>query len=400
MTLVTNNSCSVSPVNKDDMYKKYDLKKVINASGRMTILGVSTPRPEVADTVVDGLNAYFEMKDLVTKTGHYIAKLLDAENAVVVSCASAGIVQSVAALIIKDDRDLLFNLHSSDKPVPREIIVPKGHNVNFGAPIGTMIALGGGVVVEAGFANECKSEQIEALINPNTAAILYVKSHHCVQKSMLSVPQAVTVAHKHGIPLIVDAAAEEDLQAYYNMGADLVIYSGAKAIEGPTSGLVVGKDQLIEWVKQQSNGIGRPMKVGKESILGLTRAIELYMTDRHNESGADMVAKMTPFIQQLNRLNGVSAQVVWDGAGRDIARAEISFVEQVIGKTAVEIIALMKQGDTAVYFREYKANEGKVEVDVRAVSREQLSVIYQKISAIIAETILVNSILIDAEEVK
>lgn len=367
----------------DDVYSKYNLKKVINASGRMTILGVSTPRPQVTETVAHGLNEYFEMKDLVDKTGQYIAKLLNAENAAVISCASAGIVQSVAAFIVKDDKELLYDLHSSDKYVPREIILPKGHNVNFGAPVGTMVSLGGGVVVEAGYANECKPEHIEAMINADTAAILYVKSHHCVQKSILSVSETAAIAKKHGIPLIVDAAAEEDLQAYYNMGADIAIYSGAKAIEGPTSGLVVGRHQAIEWVKQQSNGIGRPMKVGKEGILGLTKAIELYMTEPTGETGQQMVDKMTPFINQLNALNGISAKVVWDGAGRDIARAEISFDEKVIGKNAVEMVKLMKQGDTAVYFREYKANEGKVDADVRSVSAAQLEVIYHKIKAII-----------------
>lgn len=366
-----------------EIYSKYHLKKVINASGRMTILGVSTPRAEVVDTVSHGLNEYFEIKDLVDKTGQYVAKLLNVENAVVVSCASAGIAQAVAGLIVKDDRDLLFNLHSSDKYVPREIIVPKGHNVNFGAPIGTMVSLGGGLVVEAGYANECKPEHIESLINPDTAAILYVKSHHCVQKSMLSVAQTATIAKKYNIPLIVDAAAEEDLQAYYQQGADLVIYSGAKAIEGPTSGLVIGRHQAIEWLKLQSQGIGRPMKVGKEGILGLTKAIELYINDPKQETGQEMVSKMTPFIEKLNSIDGISAKVVWDGAGRDIARAEISFDSKVIGKTAIEMIELMKQGEVAVYFREYKANEGKVDADVRSVTAEQLDIIYNKIKKII-----------------
>ncbi|OCG56070.1 DgaE family pyridoxal phosphate-dependent ammonia lyase [Gilliamella sp. Fer4-1] len=372
---------SESPTKKD-IYNKYHLKKVINASGRMTILGVSTPRSEVIDTVSCGLNEYFEIKDLVDKTGQYIAQLLNVENAVVVSCASAGIVQAVAGLITKDDHDLLFNLHSSDKYVPREIIVPKGHNVNFGAPIGTMVSLGGGIMVEAGYANECKPEHIESLINPDTVAILYVKSHHCVQKNMLSVAQTAAIARKYDISLIVDAAAEEDLQTYYQQGADLVIYSGAKAIEGPTSGLVIGRHQAVEWLKLQSQGIGRPMKIGKEGILGLTKAIELYVTDPQSETGQQMVAKMTPFIESLNTLKGISAKVVWDGAGRDIARAEIAFDASVIGKTAVEIIELMKQGEIAVYFREYKANEGKVDADVRSVTSTQLDIIYQKIKNI------------------
>lgn len=80
------------------IYEKYNLKQVINTSGRMTALGVSTPRPEVVQAAMDGMNHYFEMKDLVNKTGEYIAKLLDVEGATVVSCASAGIAQSVAAV--------------------------------------------------------------------------------------------------------------------------------------------------------------------------------------------------------------------------------------------------------------------------------------------------------------
>ncbi|VEJ55128.1 DgaE family pyridoxal phosphate-dependent ammonia lyase [Pragia fontium] len=364
------------------IYEKYNLRKVINASGRMTILGVSTPKPEVADEVLFGLNHYFEIKDLVNKTGAYIAKLLGVENAVVVSCASAGIAQSVAAVIVKDDQDLLLNLHSSDKAVPREIVMPKGHNVNFGAPVDTMVSLGGGKVVEAGFANECSAEQLAAKVTPQTAAILYIKSHHTVQKSMLTVAEAAAVARKYALPLIVDAAAEEELTAYYQMGADLVIYSGAKAIEGPTSGLVIGKNQYVEWVKLQSNGIGRAMKVGKEGILGLTLAIELYLTTK-KETGQEMVEKMTPFINDLNAIPGITAKVVWDAAGRDIARTEISFDEKAIGKNTFDIMKQLKLGETAIYFREYKANEGKVEADVRSVTAPQLDVISSSIRQLV-----------------
>ncbi|QHM72531.1 DgaE family pyridoxal phosphate-dependent ammonia lyase [Mixta intestinalis] len=364
------------------IYEKYGLKQVINASGRMTILGVSTPTADVVETVKYGLNHYFEMKDLVDKTGAYIAGLLGAENAVVVSCASAGIAQSVAAVIVKDDRWLLDNLHAAALTVPHEIVLPKGHNVNFGAPVGTMVALGGGRLVEAGYANECTPEQLAAAISPQTAAVMYIKSHHCVQKSHLSVEQAAAVARQHNVPLIVDAAAEEDLQRYYQQGADLVIYSGAKAIEGPTSGLVVGRHQYVEWVKRQSAGIGRAMKVGKEGILGLTQAIENYLT-REKESGAQMVEKMTTFIDNLNGLKGVSARVVWDAAGRDIARAEIHFDEAKIGQTTGDLVQALKNGATAIYFRGYKANEGIVEADVRSVTAEQLNTIFINIQALI-----------------
>ena len=336
------------------IFEKYDLKQVINTSGRMTILGVSTPRPEVVEAAMAGMNQYFEMKDLVNKTGAYIAKLLDVEGATVVSCASAGIAQSVAAVLVKDSDWLLENLHVT--PIENnEIVLPKGHNVNFGAPVGTMVALGGGRLVEAGYANECSAGQLAAAITPRTAAILYIKSHHCVQKSMLNVAQAAAVAQRHNLPLIVDAAAEEDLQAYYRAGADLVIYSGAKAIEGPTSGLVIGKTQYVEWVKRQSNGIGRAMKVGKEGILGLTCAIEHYLP----------------------------ARVVWDSAGRDIARAEIKFDEAVTGVNTGDLVNALKQGEYAIYFRGYKANEGIIEADVRSVNAQQLEIVSRRIAEVL-----------------
>lgn len=62
------------------IFEKYHLKQVINTSGRMTALGVSTPRPEVVEAVMSGMNHYFEIKDLVNKTGEYIAQLLDVEG--------------------------------------------------------------------------------------------------------------------------------------------------------------------------------------------------------------------------------------------------------------------------------------------------------------------------------
>ncbi|QDY43124.1 DgaE family pyridoxal phosphate-dependent ammonia lyase [Candidatus Pantoea soli] len=366
------------------IYEKYGLKQVINASGRMTILGVSTPSDDVAETVRYGLSHYFEMQDLVDKTGAYIARLLEVESAVVVSCASAGLAQSVAAVIVKEDDWLRDNLHAAPLSVPHDIVMPKGHNVNYGAPVGTMVALGGGRLVEAGYSNECSPQQLAAAITPNTAALLYVKSHHCVQKSHLSVEQAAAVAHQHGVPLIVDAAAEEDLQCYYRMGADLVIYSGAKAIEGPGSGLVIGRSQQVAWVKRQSNGIGRAMKVAKEAILGLTQAIENYQL-KSKTGGAEMVTHMTPFIDNLNTLPGVTARVVWDSAGRDIARAEIAFDEALTGWPTGELVQALKSGDIAIYFRGYKANEGIIEADVRSVSAAQLHTIFSRIQALLNE---------------
>ena len=166
------------------------------------------------------------------------------------------------------------------------------------------------------------------------------------------------------------------------MGADIVLYSGTKAIEGPTSGLVIGRKQYIDYVRLQSQGIGRAMKVGKESILGLTQAISEYYI-RHHESGEEMVDKMSDFINQVNTINGITASVIWDSAGRDIARALLFFDEKELGLNAEQVLSALKTGNPAIYCRGYNVNEGKIDIDVRSVSKEQLIQVYQKICLII-----------------
>ena len=364
------------------VYEKYRLKPVINASGRMTILGVSTPSRRWSTRSTSAQGHYFEVKDLVNKTGAYLAELLGVEDAVVVSCASAGIAQSVAAMIVRGDPYRLEQLHAHAHDVPSDI-VPKGHNVNFGAPVGTMVNLGA-----AGWWRQATPTSAHPPGWPPPSMPIPPPSSTsspttACRRAFCRWPRRPRWP-RHGIPLIVDAAAEEDLRLYYNQGADLVIYSGAKAIEGPTSGLVLGRRQYVGWVKQQAGGIGRAMKVGKEGILGLTHAIERYLA-KEKESGTAMVAKMTPFIERLNQLPGVSAKVVWDSAGRDIARTDIAFDHQQIRMTTVEVVSRLQQGTPAIYCRGYKANEGHIEIDVRSVTLPQLDQIHSAIAHLVQE---------------
>lgn len=360
-------------------YDKYQLKEVINASGKMTILGVSKVSQRVQEAQRLAGESFYEMSELVEKTGAYIANLLGTEDAVIVSSASAGIAQSIAGIIGQGSLYHLYHPYE-ERGEKREIILPKGHNVDYGTGVDVMVAQGGGKLVEAGYANMCSADHIEMMITPQTAAILYIKSHHTVQKSMLSVAEAVAVAQKHQLPLIVDAAAEEDLQLYSQLGADLVIYSGAKAIEGPSSGLVVGKQRYIQWVRLQSKGLGRSMKIGKENILGFTQAIEDYVAFG-SESGEAMQARLVPFLKALNELPNIEAKEVQDGAGRAIYRAEVSVTGE---HSAKDVIQQLKAQSPAVYTREYRANNGIIEFDIRAVNEKEMAQIVTRLTDIMA----------------
>lgn len=361
-------------------YDKFDLKQVINASGRMTILGVSKVSESVIAAQRFGGEHFFEMSELAVQTGKYLASLLKVEDTQIVSSASAGIAQSVAAVIGQGDMYHVYHPYTN-RSQKREIILPKGHNVDYGTPVETMVDLGGGQLIEAGYANMCTPEHIEMMITEKTAAILYIKSHHTVQKSMLTVKEAAEAAHRHQLPLIVDAAAEEDLFQYIAAGADLVIYSGAKAIEGPSAGLVIGKSQYVEWVRLQSKGIGRAMKIGKDNILGFTQAVEDYLSNG-SESGESMKERLAPFVEAVNQLTGLQASVVQDGAGRDIYRASLKVVGK---KTAKQVIEELKSADPAIYTREYQANNGIIEFDIRSVNQTEMDTVVQRLKEIMEE---------------
>ncbi len=361
-------------------YDKFNLKEVINASGRMTILGVSKVSESVLAAQRFGGEHFFEMSDLSEKTGAYLANLLAVEDVQIVSCASAGIVQAVAAVIGKGSLTHVYHPYSATIK-KKEIILPKGHNVDYGTSVELMIQQGGGQVIEAGYANMCSTEHLESCITENTAAILYVKSHHTVQKSMLSVEEAVAVAQKHEIPLIVDAAAEEDLFKYTKLGVDLVIYSGAKAIEGPSAGMVIGKNPYIPWVRLQSKGIGRSMKIGKENILGFTQAVTDYL-EHGSESGESMKRRLQPFVEELNHIDHLSATIVQDPAGREIYRASV----KISDRSAHSVIQALKEKNPAVYTRDYQANHGIIEFDIRSVNQEEMKKIIVRLQEIMNET--------------
>lgn len=358
----------------DSLNAKYGLKRVINASGRMSILGVSAPTDTVMDAMKQGGQRYVEIAELVDKAGDYAARHIGSEAAVIVNSASSGIALAVAAVVTRGEQRASLRLHQ-DKLYRNEIIMLKGHNVQYGAPVETMIYLGGGAVLEAGYANEGRAEHLRDAVSDRTAAILYVKSHHAVQKNMISVEEAWEVARAAGLPLIVDAAAEEDLQKYVQV-SDLVIYSGSKAIEGPTSGIVAGKRTYIEWLKVQLHGIGRSMKVGKETTFGLLQALDEYAVKQDNSS-QEKAALQT--LLTLNELPGIQVSVVQDEAGRAIFRGRVQVDRALAGISAQELSEGLQQGDIAIYTRDYGVRQGYFDIDPRPLTGDDIHIIAARI---------------------
>jgi len=363
-----------------NIYQRLGLKRVINACGKMTILGVSAVSPEVMQATAEAAGSFVEIDKLVDRTGQLVSIHTGAEDSYITSCASAGIAIAVAAVITRGEPDRVALMPDSFG-MANEVLMLRGHNIDYGAPITSAIRLGGGRVVEVGQSNLAARWQLEKAISERTAALLFVKSHHSVQKGMLTLADFVEVAKAHQLPLIVDAAAEEDLRLYVSQGADLVIYSGAKAFNAPTSGFITGKREWIECCKAQHHGIARAMKIGKENMVGLVKALELYA------EGAD---SMTPdalatTVDAISALHGFSAEIEQDEAGRAIWRVQVRVHPDVLGIDARQVEALLRTGDVAIYTRRYFLHQGVFSIDPRTLDQSELAMIVERLAQISAE---------------
>lgn len=364
-----------------DVFTRLGLKQVINASGKMTALGASAVSEEVAQTLKEASQNYVDIDEIMELTGTVIAEVTGAEDGCPTSSAAAGIAISVASVIAGTNLTHIERLPYSDG-LKNQVIVQKGQQIHFGASIAQMISLGGGKVVEVGQANKVEAEHIEEAINEHTAALMYIKSHHAIQKGMQSIEKMIEIAKKYQIPFIMDAAAEEDFQKYIAMGADIVIYSGGKALEGPTSGFICGKKVLMEACRKQYKGIGRPMKIGKEGMAGLMVALKQYS---HKDENIELqISRMKLLCEDLNGVPGLTCMIKQDEAGREIYRANIEVNSKEAGMDAAELLHALESGNPAIYLRHHYVNIGILSVDPRPLLKGQEETIAEKIRLILA----------------
>lgn len=354
-----------------------NLKKVINASGKMSILGVSTISHDVLEAMKIGASSFYEMEQLVNESGKIVSKYMGTEAALITNSASAAIVLAIAGLVTKGDMYMVEHLPSL--PKNKEIIIMRGHMVDYGAPVSTMIQLGGGLVKEVGYANGCSLQQIEAAITEQTAGIIFIQSHHTVQKNMPTLQDMSKLAQRKQIPFILDIAAEESIINYGDI-ADLIIVSGSKAIEGPTSGILAGRKEYIRFSKQHLQGIGRAMKIGKESIFGLLKALENFESNKMSKQ--EQLELLDPLLG-LEEIPGISVTIKQDESGREIYRARIQVDETLTNISAKQLTYQLQSGTVAVYTRDYYANIGYFDIDPRALSIQDIEYITTRINQLL-----------------
>jgi len=289
------------------IYRRIGVDPIINGATTMTYLGGSLMPPEVLEAMRQASECFVDLYELQDAVGRRIAELTRNEAAFVSGGAAAGLFLSAVVCMARDKDDGVLRPDELDG-LPREFLIQRGHRI----PYDLAIELAGGRLVEIGSAAGTSEVDLDGAIGTGTAGILYVAGAHLAEGS-LPLDVVIALARARDVPVIVDAAAQlppvENLWRFTEAGADLVLFSGGKALCGPAStGLVLGRRRYVERFAANAapqQRIGRPMKVGKEDLIGILAAVEWYLGQDH----AGLARRYEAIVDHV---------VAWAGERRDI----------------------------------------------------------------------------------
>jgi uncharacterized pyridoxal phosphate-dependent enzyme len=289
-----------------DIYAELGVTTVINGQGTMTYLGGSLPRPEVAAVMSLAAQHFVPIVELEAAAGKRICELLKlpAEyDAIVTSGAAAGMTAGLAGILTGSNPKFIEQLPDLTG-MKSEVIIQKSHRNPFDHQLrATGAKL---VVVET-------REDVKKAINPQTAMMHF--SNFANNSGQVKVDEWVKLAHENNIPAFIDAAADtppvSNLWNFANMGYDLIVFSGGKAIRGPQcAGLLIGKKELVANAllnnSPHEDVLGRAQKVGKEEIVGMVKALECYLKDDHDALSKEWWRRLDAISAELTRVPGVS----------------------------------------------------------------------------------------------
>ena len=314
-------------------YEKYGLRLVVNAAGTFTSVGGSIAAPEVFKAMEDASKSFMHITWLQKWAGKEIAKATGAEAGLPTSGASSSLILAAAACIFKgtelEDYEPAYPetwSHISQKipahteGLKNEFIIQKANRNMYDHAV----EVAGGQVVEVGTKEEGATiEEMEAAYNPEKTAAYYITDGRLGK--LLSIAAVAEIAHKNGVPLIVDAAGKlppkKNLRRYIEEGADLVAISGGKFMAGPNnSGILAGRKDLIKLAHLQAfpfHGIGRAAKMSRETIVGFVTALKLYLEQDEESLYTVWEEKARYLMEQLNKIPDVKTEIRYQTTGED-----------------------------------------------------------------------------------
>ena len=391
----------------DDPYLKLGIKKIINASGTLTRIGGTLMLPLVVEAMVEASKSFIRIEELQEAASEIISSATGAEAGYVSNGASGGLMMATAACVAGLDPAKMDRLPDTTG-MKNEVIIQRPHRNSYDHAIRAV----GVKIVDVGYlgfpgAGGVVSWQIENAINENTAAIACPVMD---VKGTVSLPEVVRIAHEHHIPVIVDAAAAlppaQNLRRFIAEGADLVVFSGGKALRGPqASGIIAGRKELIESIALQHQdmdvlsetwtyrnryiatnimtgpphqGVCRGCKVGKEEIVGLIVALQLYLGRDHDSDMKLWCEKANYIVKQLGEYRNLRIELLTTEL-RPIPQVRLYIDKQKIGFSAVDLVNRLLDGNPPIAVGQGLIREGIVTLNPMCLENGEEEVVIDEI---------------------
>ena len=325
----------------------------INAAGTLTRLGGALMDEAVLAAMAEAATSSVDIAELQSAASARIAALTGAEAGLVTSGASAGLTLATAACLAGWDAARMSALPDTSG-MPNRVLMHRTHRNSYDHAV----RLAGAHIVDFGHNDRgtgagvrgIEPWEIEAAVDPQTVACVFVAS----TGNEADLRTVVEVCHRRGLPVIVDAAAQlpprENLRRFTALGADLVVFSGGKALGGPqSSGLLIGRRALVGSALLQMmdmdvhprtwapaalvdtaaltgtplHGIGRGFKVGKEEIAGLLCALERFVSRDDKAVQAGWTQRLQAIAQALADVPGLGVRLLPAGAHKAVPMLEL-----------------------------------------------------------------------------
>ncbi len=326
-----------------DVYTRIGVRPFINCTATLTINGGSLTLPEVIAAMEQAAHFHVDLDELMERTSARLAELLHVDWAIVTAGTAAALTHATAACLVGTDPEKIQRLPNL-QGLKDEVIIPRESRNAYDHAIRTL----GVKIIEVN-----NPEELRNAIGPHTAMIELLGNHF--GKADLDLKDIAPIAKEHGIPILVDAAADYLIvpNPYLALGADLVAYSGGKVIRGPQGGgLLVGRKDLVRaaWANSAPHhAFGRALKVTKEEIVGMLAAVEVWRGGRDIEADfREWTRWYAEMSERLTKVEGISTTLIPPVRGGPFPTLRVSWDQRKFDITAGEVGRKMLDGDPRI----------------------------------------------------
>lgn len=315
---------------------------MINCKGTFTIISGSLMLPEAMQAMCEASKAYVHLDELMDRVGERIAELMQVEWGIVTNGCAAALCQITAACVAGTDPEKMRRLPDTEK-MKNEVIVQQSHRHIYDHAIR---------MVGVKMVDVESREELEAAIGERTAMIAVFGD--AGDRGAILVEEIARIGHAHGVPTFVDAAAERpDVpNRYIAEGVDVVAYSGGKCLRGPqASGLVLGRKDLLQAAFLNGaphHALARPMKAGKEEIMGLLAAVEQWVIRDHEAEWKEWERRLKVISDAISGIPSVTTKVEQPGRSNVAPVLEIRWDPETVRLSPGEAQAQLSEGDPRI----------------------------------------------------